>query len=39
MEFDGEGNLIQAWGGSGEGYDWPQTLPRIRSFLHRSPYK
>jgi hypothetical protein len=21
MEFDGEGNLIQAWGGSGEGYD------------------
>ena len=25
MEFDGEGNLIQAWGGSGEGYDWPQN--------------
>jgi hypothetical protein len=25
MEFDGEGNLVQAWGGSGEGYDWPQN--------------
>ena len=25
MEFDGEGNLIKAWGGSGEGYDWPQN--------------
>jgi hypothetical protein len=25
MEFDGEGNLIQAWGGAGEGYDWPQN--------------
>jgi len=25
MEFDGEGNLIQAWGGPGEGYDWPQN--------------
>ncbi len=25
MEFDSEGNLIQAWGGPGEGYDWPQV--------------
>jgi hypothetical protein len=25
MEFDVEGNLIQAWGGPGEGYDWPQV--------------
>jgi len=25
MEFDGEGNLVQAWGGPGEGYDWPQN--------------
>ena len=23
MEFDPEGNLVQAWGGSGQGYDWP----------------
>lgn len=23
LEFDGEGNLIQAWGGPGGGYDWP----------------
>src|SRR5262249_2986273 len=25
MEFDGEGNLLKAWGGPGEGYDWPQN--------------
>ena len=25
LEFDAEGNFIQAWGGPGEGYDWPQT--------------
>lgn len=24
MEFDQDGKLIQAWGGPGEGYDWPQ---------------
>ncbi len=24
MEFDQHGNLIQAWGGPGKGYDWPQ---------------
>ena len=23
MEFDQEGKLIKAWGGKGEGYDWP----------------
>lgn len=23
MEFDAEGNLIQSWGGAGEGYEWP----------------
>ena len=23
IEFDAQGNLIQAWGGPGEGYDWP----------------
>jgi DNA-binding beta-propeller fold protein YncE len=25
MEFDQEGKLIQAWGGPGQGYDWPQN--------------
>lgn len=25
MEFDADGNLIQAWGGPGEGYDWPEN--------------
>jgi len=25
MEFDQEGNLVQAWGGTGEGYDWPEN--------------
>jgi hypothetical protein len=25
MEFDQDGNLIQAWGGPGQGYDWPQS--------------
>ena len=25
LEFDAEGNFIQAWGGPGIGYDWPQT--------------
>ena len=24
MEFDAEGNLLQAWGGPGNGYEWPQ---------------
>ncbi len=23
IEFDPEGNVVQAWGGPGEGYDWP----------------
>lgn len=25
MEFDPEGHLIQAWGGSGKDYEWPET--------------
>jgi DNA-binding beta-propeller fold protein YncE len=25
MEFDAEGNLLQAWGGPGSGYDWPAS--------------
>src|SRR5258708_6812354 len=25
MEFDAAGNLIQAWGGPGAGYDWPEV--------------
>lgn len=24
MEFDADGNLLQAWGGPGQGYDWPE---------------
>ena len=23
LEFDADGNLLQAWGGQGQGYDWP----------------
>src|SRR5690349_3319355 len=23
MEFDAEGNLIKAWGGAGQGFEWP----------------
>ncbi len=25
IEFDEKGNLLQAWGGPGEGYDWPKN--------------
>ena len=25
LEFDPDGNLVRAWGGPGEGYDWPQS--------------
>jgi DNA-binding beta-propeller fold protein YncE len=25
LEFDPDGNLVQAWGGPGEGYDWPEN--------------
>ena len=25
LEFDPEGNLVNAWGGEGEGYVWPQS--------------
>jgi DNA-binding beta-propeller fold protein YncE len=24
LEFDAQGNLIQSWGGPGEGFDWPK---------------
>ena len=26
IEFDQEGNLVQAWGGPGDGYSWPEGL-------------
>jgi DNA-binding beta-propeller fold protein YncE len=25
IEFDPDGNIVQAWGGPGQGYDWPTT--------------
>lgn len=25
IEFDSKGNVVQAWGGPGQGYDWPTT--------------
>ena len=25
LEFDPEGNLVNSWGGAGEGYTWPQS--------------
>ena len=25
MEFDQEGNILQAWGGPGDGYQWPEN--------------
>lgn len=25
IEFDQEGNIVQAWGGPGEGYEWPEN--------------
>lgn len=25
LEFDPQGNLVNAWGGPGEGYDWPDS--------------
>ena len=25
LEFDAEGNLLQAWGGPGAGYEWPEN--------------
>ena len=25
MEFDADGTLLHAWGGPGQGYDWPQS--------------
>jgi hypothetical protein len=29
LEFDEEGNLINHWGGPGEGYDWPLSMHGI----------
>lgn len=25
IEFDPQGNVVRAWGGPGDGYDWPET--------------
>ena len=25
LEFDAEGNLVNSWGGPGQGYEWPQS--------------
>jgi DNA-binding beta-propeller fold protein YncE len=25
LEFDAQGNVLQSWGGPGEGFDWPKT--------------
>src|SRR4029077_4152564 len=25
LEFDAAGNFVQAWGGPGQGYDWPNS--------------
>src|SRR5262245_36671902 len=29
IEFDPAGNVVQAWGGPGAGYDWPQQVHGI----------
>src|SRR3954464_5397691 len=30
IEFDPEGNVVQAWGAPGQGYDWPKQEHGIR---------
>ena len=30
IEFDPEGNVLRAWGGPGEGYDWPEQEHGMR---------
>lgn len=30
IEFDAEGNVVQAWGGEGQGFDWPKQEHGIR---------
>ena len=30
IEFDPEGNVVQAWGGDGQGFDWPRQEHGIR---------
>lgn len=29
IEFDADGNVVQTWGGPGEGYEWPQQVHGI----------
>ena len=29
IEFDADGNVVQTWGGSGQGYEWPQQVHGI----------
>ena len=28
VEFDAAGNFVRAWGGPGQGYEWPDVEPR-----------
>src|SRR5205823_6607248 len=40
LEFDQAGNVVQAWGGPGEGYEWPlpdQEKPRAE-YQSRGPF-
>ena len=40
IEFDQAGSVVQAWGGPGEGYEWPlpdQEKPRAE-YLSRGPF-
>ena len=32
IEFDSDGTVVQAWGGSGEGYEWPEVEHGISGF-------
>ena len=39
IEFDQEGNLVQAWGGPAEGLDWPTPgPPSLDSFYGSAPF-
>ena len=33
IEFDPSGNVVQAWGGPGAGYDWPRRYTASRSTM------
>ena len=37
IEFDQEGNVVQAWGGPGTGYEWPLADPRPPAAAYLSP--